>query len=757
MNAATSVKAVPVDSKANGGQVSDSGATLATNNKRKHIFLLAGIVAIAFVVIMVLVVRPAKEAEEFVPEYIDYSTGVSLVTFYGVESSIRGRLAQTKITMEVTNALDCSSIRAMAIQLPPSSRVASLETVSSETEDNKFCRTYGKVEEITQARDTFLEGASQGVPTAYIEEQEGSTYNLQVSLPPLGSTTVELVLEDLLLLRLGEVNFELPMSPIDAVDEITFDLDVKDVNQDPSMFKIDLSLALDVGNLGGELTNLLQQDDPDALMLPGNTTADGYRSAQFTLDLPDAQEYILPKIVRGSILPGEKPENGVVSTAGNCFEFYFQPNTLVPMRKNVVFAVDTAGARNGNSRTDAFEVVKQAIAQFIDTSMTPDDTFTIRTFGEEEGRERVYGPNLATDVEKVRADAFLSGLSQRTDEYSPNFHRGVLRGLLDSKDYAKDNGAGTVDILVIVSLHDYFVGEHRRKVIVNDILKLNYQADSTPIKIFSVGFDLVSDKKLLNTIAVLNGGQSTIIPIGGDLERAKSQLEFFFRSEFGTVYLSDVRIAFDGTSKPYAVTQSSFSMLADGFEVVSRGLLDADERAGPQSADFLKAVTSAMTTSGEMGWTALPTIVADESTEDDFANSYCFQSYAHSRISQLLVIADASELVDDDVLTDLINLVNPCETDKDTNLGDCIRQEALDLALKANVVVKGLTGMATVDDDSCQAFDPDAQICLDGSYADERFGDFAEDGDSRFFSSASSLGLTTAFSLLALCLFHQRE
>jgi hypothetical protein len=34
---------------------------------------------------------------------------VSLVTYYGIEAMIHSRLAQTRITMEVANALDCSS------------------------------------------------------------------------------------------------------------------------------------------------------------------------------------------------------------------------------------------------------------------------------------------------------------------------------------------------------------------------------------------------------------------------------------------------------------------------------------------------------------------------------------------------------------------------------------------------------------------------------------------------------------------------
>jgi len=63
----------------------------------------------------------------------------------------------------------------------------------------------------------------------------------------------------------------------------------------------------------------------------------------------------------------------------------------------------------------------------------------------------------------------------------------------------------------------------------------------------------------------------------------------------------------------------------------------------------------------------------------------------------------------------VVALVEPCPTS--SSLADCIEKEALDLALEAKVVVRGLTGLVTEDSDQClKPLQGDrAEICLDGT------------------------------------------
>jgi hypothetical protein len=113
-------------------------------------------------------------------------------------------------------------------------------------------------------------------------------------------------------------------------------------------------------------------------------------------------------------------------------------------------------------------------------------------------------------------------------------------------------------------------------------------------------------------------------------------------------------------------------------------------------------------------------------------------------------------LVPNEILVEFVQLAGNC-TKPDTALADCIEQEALSLALKGSIVAKGLTGMTTVDDDSClPSFENDtaAGICRDGTGTEE-YDDYASDrgyGSSGYGSSgAYNSGATLPKLTIVLC------
>lgn len=283
------------------------------NGQRGYRVLLLGILFIFFIVAIAVVIARSmtKETEEepepeYVPTTVNFEAGVSLVTNYIVNATVASRLCRTKISMDIVNALDCSSIHSITLQIPVDTRVVSLQTISG-----NGCTTHGKVGKLAQVRETFLETAAEGLPGAYIEEQHSSMYSLQVAIPPLGETRVELVFEALLQQRLGEVEFMIPLIPNEKVDRIVLDLTVEDVPNE---------------------------------LLPTNVSLDfnGYYQNQtinanssYYLDLPDAREHSLPRVLQGKYQPADIPENGMLYADGTCFEHYFRPATLAPMKRNL--------------------------------------------------------------------------------------------------------------------------------------------------------------------------------------------------------------------------------------------------------------------------------------------------------------------------------------------------------------------------------------------------------------------------------------
>jgi len=85
-------------------------------------FIWASLLIIVLIVIVVLLAILLTQNKESVdggdlPIAVDFSTGVSLVTSYIVNTEVRSRLSRTTITMEVANALDCSSIHAISVRV----------------------------------------------------------------------------------------------------------------------------------------------------------------------------------------------------------------------------------------------------------------------------------------------------------------------------------------------------------------------------------------------------------------------------------------------------------------------------------------------------------------------------------------------------------------------------------------------------------------------------------------------------------------
>ena len=196
-------KTMSSTSKKDQGSRSEPNQESAPATRQRTIFLIVGIallIGFALAIAIPLSNRSNDATTTTAPDSIDFTSGLSLITHYSVDATITSRLVQTRITMEVSNALDCPSVHSTSILIPRGARVASLQTISKIGNTEKECVTTGKVKKLAD-RETSLEYAAEGLPGAYVEEQivaSTSSYSLQVSIPPLGQTRVELILEELL-------------------------------------------------------------------------------------------------------------------------------------------------------------------------------------------------------------------------------------------------------------------------------------------------------------------------------------------------------------------------------------------------------------------------------------------------------------------------------------------------------------------------------------------------------------------------------
>mmetsp|Transcript_29439 Transcript_29439/g.71051 ORF Transcript_29439/g.71051 Transcript_29439/m.71051 type:complete len:771 (-) Transcript_29439:139-2451(-) len=658
-------------------------------NKNAIAVIVVLVVILIIVLCVVFIPRGDDDEEENVPTAMDFQTGISLVSSYNVSAVVTSRLATTTIIMEVVNALACSSIRSVSLRLPDRARISSLKSIATmrnddeEEEEPTVCTTYGVVQELEEARENFLETAAEGLPSAYIEQQNEVLHSLQVAIPPLGTSTVELVLEELLEQRLGRVALDLPFAPNEQIDQISFNLNLLD---DAASSDLHLDLGNDL-----ELASGIHNGPNSTNMIP--------LSGTFSVDIPDAFDYDdLPRLLRGSFTPQQLPQGGLLQVDDNCFEMQFLPPDLEPLTRNIVFVVDAA-------HRDAQGTTKAALKRFVNTSLVEGDAFSIQLYGRQ-GTEDLYRAPSVNPQEIEDAITFIDQDWNAFRSSNTNIQEAFLHGLLRAQ---RDMEAGSTDVtlLVLISAGWANTGETDRQRILESIYLSNFESGNKPVKIYSVGYDKWADFELLNAISVMNGGVSTRVNYVFEMDE-------FFESEFGTVLLSDVTTVFETNTAgvyPFGETQVKYPLLADGYEVVIRGLLS--EHEGDVE---VTATTNATTNVGSSTWTAV-------ASQDDAPklSGICYQSYAHSRIDQLLRLRDVANLVSDETLKKIARLTQHCKIDDDNNMADCIEVEALRLAIDAGVVVEGLTSMVTIDEDECLSFEDENEICVAGTNGEGEF------------------------------------
>jgi len=256
-----------------------------------------------------------------------------------------------------------------------------------------------------------------------------------------------------------------------------------------------------------------------------------------------------------------------------------------------------------------------------------------------------------------------------------------------------------------------------------------------------MGFQDSADMELLDAIAIMNGGVSAPLLTGQSVQYT-SQIVDFFSSQFGNVLLSDVNVDVKAeNARVFGETQQTFSLLSSGYEVAVRGLLEVAD--SPEDNLELRAFTSAATLQGINEWEAF-TMVQGTIKKDPSKASLCFQSYAHARVTQLMRLYEASKFIDHNIVLELVTLANPDDCDEEEKV-DCIKAEALALALEANLVAKGLTAMVTVEDeDTCKKTEDTTEICLDGTTPG--------DGPMATYSSGTQSHRAVSFLLALLVL-----
>mmetsp|Transcript_9497 Transcript_9497/g.20162 ORF Transcript_9497/g.20162 Transcript_9497/m.20162 type:complete len:697 (+) Transcript_9497:80-2170(+) len=611
--------------------------------------------------------------------------GKTRISRYATNTLVESRLATTKITVEFMNEMDCATIRGFTMQLPINGRVTNLVV-----ETSNECKMTSDVKTVLDAQEEFHTQSSAGKPAALLQAWDATQYPVWVSLPPLGKTTIEITFEELLARANYEIPFQIPLSPGQPVDELTMEITVSEPDSGVTSFDIEPLAAsravVEIAKQGQvsasarlELSNVLLEDD-------------------------------LPRLIRASYDydPAVMPRGGIVIGSGACVSHLFNPSSLLdtPIPKNIVFVVDTSGSMSGQKLADA----KAAFEGIIQT-LEDDDYFTVHTFSSE-GTEKSWGPSKATSFAKSDASAFVKELDA---EGGTNLNDAFLDAIGRAKTIqamAEEGDYQLVPIIMMLSDGQATEGVTNRVDIARAVRESN---DDVNAKIFGLAFGSGADLPLLLGIAIQNQGRA--IPIYEGYGDSAEQMEDFYSAELRRVLLHDLTFNIASDVSVDSQTQTSFPVFADGSEVFVR--------AKPKSEEFfqgsLQIVANAISSSGPQEWIYETSIDdTDHPLVMPFKNRECVQSFAHSKIVELLNFREAYASLGDE-LNEYAGLISGGDVDtaaavgRASDLASDIKAYAIDLALDAGLVWPGLTAMVTIENDACAAFFADGnKICSDG-------------------------------------------
>lgn len=149
----------------------------------------------------------------------------AILSSYHVSTNVTSRVATTSIDMVFENPNeDCSDTRSLTLQLPRNARLTNLFMDLSDG-----CELDSTVKSLDEAVQDFETMASEGKAAALVTASWDMTnYDLQVSIPPNGTTNVLLQYEELLYQKLDKVDFQVPLFPSSYVKELLMDIHVED-------------------------------------------------------------------------------------------------------------------------------------------------------------------------------------------------------------------------------------------------------------------------------------------------------------------------------------------------------------------------------------------------------------------------------------------------------------------------------------------------------------------------------------------------
>lgn len=302
-----------------------------------------------------------------------------------------------------------------------------------------------------------------------VKARDETNYQVKLSVPPMGTSRLELVIEQLLRRRQHRVDFQIPLAPhgLDYVDHLQMNLEVADpasgAVQDfqlEDLYNFTASFVASESEFVAKLPQVVVADKQEGSSTVTASLDVNVKDLRKDHQITSALGY-LPGILKGSYDPGPLPENGtlMLSSAENgngddggashCFEHLFNPPSLsadpdaAGFPRSIVFVIDVSGSMDTGTK---LEDAKAAFAFMIE-SLGPQDQFAVQIFSGS-GTEDVWGPAYGEEADKELAVNYVYSLKTRG---STNLAQAYLDAIALVKKLQENDESSTVPIIVFLT------------------------------------------------------------------------------------------------------------------------------------------------------------------------------------------------------------------------------------------------------------------------------------------------------------------
>ncbi|XP_053326264.1 inter-alpha-trypsin inhibitor heavy chain H3-like [Spea bombifrons] len=462
-----------------------------------------------------------------------------------VTSLVTSRFSRTIITSMSSNQANVSKEVSFDVELP---KEAFISNFSLTIEGKVYV---GVVKEKGVAQKIYTDSVSRG-RTAGIVKASGrlfEKFGISVNVAPKSEVVFMLTYEELLRRKFGQYEILLKIKPNQLVEDFQIEVHIDETR---ALRFLDADATF--------LTNDLRQ-----MVEKSYSDNKGHVFFKPSLDVQRSCSECTSTLLNGEFIVkydvDRSNDLGEIQIINGYFVHFFAPTNLPQLPKKIVFVIDVSGSMSGQK----IKQTKKAMLRIIE-DLNPEDNFNIAIFNS----TVVYWKQSLVKADRINVEHAKKYITSLSAGGGTNLNEALLsavRQILQTSPTGVIQGS-SAPMIIMLTDGDPSVGETQ-----DDKIQVNVkQAINDQISLYCLGFGQDLNYKLLQTLALENGGVARRIYEDSD---ADLQLQGFYK-EVAYPLLTGVQLTYPENVVSH-LTKSTFPLYHKGSEIIVAGKVSDNE------------------------------------------------------------------------------------------------------------------------------------------------------------------------------------